>query len=115
MFNFDINKPPKKVYFIVYYCEKICDRGVNGDFYDFLDFACRTKIEDFILHSAITENDCDNIARIVKVFSTSKEARKYIAEMSEICKTDYETYVKMILQERKDLAEKTKFYIKYKR
>lgn len=115
MFNFDINKPPKKVYFLVYYTDQIGDRCVNGSFYEHLSVALKNKIGDFVLHSAQGEYDCDLIARIVKVFSTSKEARKYIAEMSEICKTDYETYVKMILQERKDLAEKTKFYIKYKR
>lgn len=110
MFNFDINKPPKRKYSYLVYCtEQVGDRCANGIFYKSLDIARKIKIDDFGLHLAETESDADLIARIIKAFETKAQAQEYINKMKNLSKCDWEKYLETLTQDRKSfLVENNK-------
>lgn len=102
MFKFDINKPPKKYKFMVY-CKEICgDHCANGIEYKYLYIQQTVKKpDDFIYKHCMSESDCDEIARIVKVFDTNREAEEYISKMENLYKCDFSKYEDALLQDRR--------------
>lgn len=110
MFNFDINKPPKKYKFMVYFIDVYCDRGANGSVLNSL-YIQQTfkKPDDFIYKHCMCESDTEEHARIVKVFDTNQEAEEYIKKMENLSKCDWEKYLETLTQDRKSfLVENNK-------
>ena len=110
MFKFDINKPPKKYKFMVYYIDVPCDRGAQGDVLDSLYIQQTVKKpDDFTYKHCKCESDTEEIARIVKVFDTNQEAEEYIKKMENLSKCDWEKYLETLTQDRKSfLVENNK-------
>lgn len=102
MFNFDINKPPKKYKFMVYFVDVYCDRGANGPILNSL-YIQQTikKPDDFIYKHYMSESDSEEIARIVKVFDTNREAEEYITRLVNLSKCDWQKYLDTIWQDRR--------------
>lgn len=102
MIKFDINKPPKKYKFMVYFIEVICDRGASGSVLNSL-YIQQTikKPDDFIYKHCMSESDSEEIARIVKVFDTNREAEEYISEMQNLKKCDWQKYLDTLWGDRR--------------
>lgn len=102
MFKFDINKPPKKYKFMVYYIDVLCDSGAQGSVLDSLYIQQTVKKpDDFIYKHCMCESDTEEIARIVKVFDNLADAEKYISKMENLSKCDWEKYLETLTQDRK--------------
>ena len=110
MFNFDINKPPKKYKFMVYCIEIIGDYCANDIIYKHLYIQQTVKKpDDFTYKLCKCESDWDEIARIVKVFDTNREAEEYITKMENLSKCDWQKYLETLTQDRKSfLVENNK-------
>lgn len=102
MFKFDINKPPKKYKFMVYFVDVYCDRGVQGCVLNTLHIQQTIKKpDDFIYKHCMSESDSEEIARIVKVFDTNREAEEYITKMENLYKCDFTKYRDALLTDRR--------------
>ena len=102
MFKFDINKPPKKYKFMVYYIDVYCDRGANGSVLDSLYIQQTVKKpDDFTYKHCKCESDTEETARIVKVFDNLADAEKYISKMENLSKCDWEKYLETLTQDRR--------------
>ena len=110
MFKFDINKPPKKYKFMVYYEVVYCDRGMSRDRAEHLYIKPTVKKpDDFCIKECMCESDTEEHARIVKVFDTNREAKEYITKMENLSKCDWEKYLETLTQDRKSfLVENNK-------
>lgn len=102
MIKFDINKPPQKYKFMVFFIEVCCDRGANGSVLNSL-YIQQTfkKPDDFIYKHCKCESDTEELARIVKVFDTNREAEEYISKMENLSKCDWEKYLETLTQDRR--------------
>ena len=102
MFKFDINKPPKKYKFMVYCIEIIGDYCANDIIYKHLYIQQTVKKpDDFTYKLCKCESDWDEIARIVKVFDTNREAEKYISKMENLYKCDFSKYMDALWTDRR--------------
>ena len=85
------------------YCREIRgDRCANGIEYKYL-YIQRTikKPDDFTYKHCMSESDCDEIARIVKVFDTNREAEEYITKLENLSKCDWKKYLDTLWQDRR--------------
>ena len=102
MFKFDINKPPKKYKFMVYLVDVISDRGASGYVVEHLYIKPTVKKpDDFCIKECMCENDWDEIARIVKVFDTNREAEEYITKLGNLSKCDWQKYLDTLWDDRR--------------
>ena len=102
MIKFDINKPPKKYKFMVYYEVFYCDRGMSGDRAEHLYIKPTVKKpDDFCIKECMCESDTEEHARIVKVFDTNREAEEYISKMENLKKCDWQKYLDTLWQDRR--------------
>ena len=110
MFKFDINKPPKKYKFMVYFIDVFCNRGASGSVLNHLYIQQTVKKpDDFTYKHCKSESDTEEIAKIVKVFDTNREAEEYITKMENLSKCDWQKYLETLTQDRKSfLVENNK-------
>ena len=87
---------------MVYFVDVICDRGASGYVLEHL-YIQQTikKPDDFIYKHCMSESDSEEIARIVKVFDTNREAEEYITKMENLYKCDFSKYMDALLQDRR--------------
>ena len=85
------------------YCKEICgDRCANGIEYKYLYIKPTVKKpDDFIYKHCMSEIDSDEIARIVKVFDTNREAEEYISKMENLKKCDWQKYLDTLWCDRR--------------
>ena len=102
MFKFDINKPPKKYKFMVYFIEVISDRGAGGYVLEHLYIQQTTKKpDDFCYKHCMSENDSEKRAVIVKVFDTNREAEEYITKLENLKRCDWQKYLDTLWMDRR--------------
>ena len=79
---------------MVYYVNVFCDRGASGSVLNHLYIQQTVKKpDDFTYKHCKCETDWDEIARIVKVFDTNREAEEYITKMENLYKCDFSKYM----------------------
>ena len=87
---------------MVYCIEIIGDYCANDIIYKHLYIQQTVKKpDDFTYKLCKCESDTEEIAKIVKVFDTNREAEEYIKKMENLSKCDWEKYLETLTQDRK--------------